>query len=122
MQVYIVSLFLIVLLKNKLKAGLALIISLIFASIIASFAISWIYELPGSIAGFAEYKTSQKFTSEVNNNKINFFRDRTNKEFMPKYYYQSYTRIAPYLMGLLLGYMLYNIKLKDIKLNIPPVS
>lgn len=56
MQLYVVSLFLMVLLTNKLKAGVAVIVSLTFVSVVASFIISWVYGLPGSIAGFAEYE------------------------------------------------------------------
>ncbi|XP_071491871.1 O-acyltransferase like protein-like [Diadema antillarum] len=99
MQFYIISPVVIVLLYRKGVAGMSVIVTLMFVSLGAVFGISWYWGLAISGAG-------PWYNERVP--------DPPNADLT---YAKPYTRIQPYLVGMALGYIIFKLKGKKLKLN-----
>eukprot|EP00057_Strongylocentrotus_purpuratus_P033640 XP_792203.3 PREDICTED: nose resistant to fluoxetine protein 6 [Strongylocentrotus purpuratus] len=100
MQFYIISpLILIVLYKNG-KAGLALVASIMFVSLSSLFGLNWHY-------GYT-ISSQEPYTDNV-----------PDPENADTTYSKPYTRIPPYLAGMVVGYVMFKLKGKRIKM--PPL-
>ncbi|KAF2881929.1 hypothetical protein ILUMI_24244 [Ignelater luminosus] len=93
-QLFLLSPLILLPLKRWPKVGLALTGFLTVCSIITSFTVGWIDELYG------------------------FIMANQNNDYMKHYYIQPHTRAAPWLMGIILGYIIFDIKQKRSKISI----
>ncbi|XP_071491869.1 O-acyltransferase like protein-like [Diadema antillarum] len=99
MQFFIISPIIIVLLHKKGKAGMALITSIMLVSLGALFGINWYWGL--TINGTEPY--NDRVIEPPN-------RDLT--------YSKPYTRIPTYLVGMVLGYIMFKLKGKKPKIHV----
>ncbi|KAF2898405.1 hypothetical protein ILUMI_07770 [Ignelater luminosus] len=94
-QLFLLSPLILLPLKHWPKIGLALTGFLTLCSIITSFTVGWIDELYGFIAASV-----------------------SNADYGRHYYIVPHTRAAPWLMGIILGYIIFDIKQKRSKISI----
>ncbi|KAF5288412.1 hypothetical protein FQR65_LT12025 [Abscondita terminalis] len=97
MQLYFISPIILIPLRKKPKLGLVLIGALIVSSATTSFIITWINNLA----------TNDMFLDPV--------------QLMEVYYTKSYTRASPWLIGLLVGYLIHKIKNRASKFTLSPL-
>ncbi|XP_071492150.1 nose resistant to fluoxetine protein 6-like [Diadema antillarum] len=100
MQFYIISPFILLVLYRNGKAGLALLTSLLVASLACNVGLNWYYGY-----NFNPYGTQPLYNNNTANNPA-----------ADNIYGKPYTRIVTYILGMFLGYVIYN--LKDKKINI----
>ncbi|GBM99423.1 Nose resistant to fluoxetine protein 6 [Araneus ventricosus] len=111
MQFYIISPLLLVTLWRWPKVGYSLLGFIFSITIISSFVITYEYNL---VAGLGNIVDEAKHGADYMQRWSDFFN---------KYYIKPYTRIAPYLFGLLLAYYLYKRKQNNAaKLNLITLS
>ncbi|CAL1277761.1 unnamed protein product [Larinioides sclopetarius] len=107
MQFYIISPLLLVTLWRWPKVGYSFLGLFFSISLVSSFVITYEYKL---IAGLGNIVDEAKNGADYMEMWSNFF---------DKYYIKPYTRIAPYLVGMLLAYYLYKRKQNNAnKLNL----
>ncbi|KAG5876020.1 hypothetical protein JTB14_026226 [Gonioctena quinquepunctata] len=101
MQCYVIAAVIMIFLKKWNRITLSAIVGLIFMSALASFWISYAYALP----------TSRLYSTPLS------------KDYFGFYYIPTHTRCGPYLIGMICGYFIYNMKTNsDRKYNLSIVS
>ncbi|KAK4876118.1 hypothetical protein RN001_012540 [Aquatica leii] len=93
-QLYIISPIILLGLQKKPKIAIYLVGFLTICVMGISFAISWIYNMDSN------------------------FIFSTNFEYATRFYTKTYTRAAPWLIGVIVGYIIYITKQKDPKIKI----
>ncbi|XP_041476434.1 nose resistant to fluoxetine protein 6-like [Lytechinus variegatus] len=101
MQFFIISPFIIIVLYKNGKAGLCLVASVMMVSLSSLFGINWYY-------GFT-INAQERYTDNVP--------EPGNEDVI---YPKPYTRIPPYLVGMIVAYAIFKLKGKQLKVN-PPV-
>ncbi|KFM82460.1 Nose resistant to fluoxetine protein 6, partial [Stegodyphus mimosarum] len=102
MQFYAISPLFLIALYKKPKIGYSLLGIFLCGTWLANFCITYKYEL---FAGMSMLATSDKSRLQEIFAK--------NNSYMDKLYLKPYTRIGPYLIGILLGYFMYEAKNKN---------
>nr|CAD7413693.1 unnamed protein product [Timema cristinae] len=95
MQLYILSPLPLILMKKRPKQGVALIIFLILVGIIIDFVIAYVYKFQPSLLGNAAAQNYQQ--SHI--------------------YLPTHARFVPWLMGLILGYIIHQTRERPLKLS-----
>ncbi|XP_042912018.1 nose resistant to fluoxetine protein 6 [Parasteatoda tepidariorum] len=105
MQFFAISPLFLITLWRWPKVGYSMLLLFLWGSWLSGFLITYHYDL---IAGTMSYI--------VDIEQVTKFSDKW-MEYFDKIYIKPYTRIAPYLIGIGLGYILFKRKVTDIKVN-----
>ena len=121
MQMFILSPLIIWPLWRWRRAGLAWVLFVIVALVSGIMTIYIVWELPASSFRYTReylYK-KEKFFCFYSNSicLIDSAEMRNNRHYYSDYYYQMWTRSPPYLIGILLGFLLHQTKNKKILIN-----
>ncbi|XP_072178868.1 nose resistant to fluoxetine protein 6-like [Diadema setosum] len=101
MQFYIISPFILLMLYRNGKTGLALLTSLLVASLACNVGLNWYYGY-----NFNPYGTQPLYNNNTANNPA-----------ADNIYGKPYTRIVTYILGMFLGFVIYNLKDKKITIH-----
>ncbi|KAF5290871.1 hypothetical protein FQR65_LT11510 [Abscondita terminalis] len=96
-QLFLVSPIILILYKKSVKLAASIVGIALLCNVVACFLIGWFFELNALIVGNLGFEK--------------------NMEFVWQFHFPAYTRASTWLIGLILGHLLYESRIKEIELR-----